>query len=219
MKLTLTSLLFFFATCLFCQEDTTPKKNQKEFGIDALFINRFLPLERTIGITSPYLFNYRNLYENGKFRRMGLDIDLSGLFENNESEPGKNTAKLDVDYRIGWGKQRKIYSKLNILYGTDLLLEFFIDHTNVPESTEGMKDGNSRTATNYLTGGGPFIGFQYNFTEQFGLFTESSFYFHIFYRVEKFDDEANDFADFTDKAFGFNRRFSTPGNLVLFYKF
>lgn len=219
MKLILTSILFFFTTFLFSQNEVSDKIFKKEFGLDALFINRFLPLERSIGINSPYLFNYRILREGGKFKRMGLDLDLSGLFEDNESEVGRNTFRFDLDYRVGWGKQQKVYSKLNILYGTDLLLEFFVNHTKVKELPDGSQNGNSRTTTNYLMGAGPFIGAQFNFTEHFGVFTESRFYFNIFYQIEKFDDEASDLTDFTDKAFGFNRIFSTPGNLVLFYKF
>lgn len=218
MKLKLLFYALFFSNFLLAQEETTIK----EYGLDALFFNRFLPLDNQIGTVSPYLFNYRKS-TGDRFIRRNFDIDFSGVVNKSDNEPNRNSIDLDIDMLFGWGKRRNVYKDFYLYIGADVLIE--PEYTSTDTEEERNLNGvltrfdSQRRVYGLSSGIGPSLGVQYQITDRIGIFTEAAFYFNVFYSNEKFESKENPFADFKKQSFGFNKRFTLPGNLVLFYSF
>lgn len=195
-----------------------PQDTTIELGVSAVFLNTFLPLDNAIGRSAPFLFSYRKYRPNKKIIRMGLNINLEGVFDNPEKEADRNTAELDIGYRVGWGRQRQIHKRMFVFSGFDLLADFFFSNTTTGETAENLDDGTKRSTYEFGTGVGPFVGLQFNFTDRIGLFTEAAFYIKGAYEIENFRANQQDNQNFLDKQFSFQERFRLPGNLTLFIK-
>jgi len=199
-------------------EDLLPNR---EYGLDALFINRFLPLNNQIGFSSPYLFNYRR-YTGNKYIRRNFNINLEGVLNRSDNEPNRSTLNIDLDLLFGWGKRKKVYKGFYLYSGADILVEPVITNTNTVDDIfiNGMLTSEETKRNLYgLAGGvGPSFGVQYQFTDRIGLFTEAAFYFRLFYIYESFESVQNPLSDFVNQSLGFNRRFLLPGNLVVYYR-
>lgn len=213
-------LFILFQGTLLAQ-DTTAYDYVHEAGLDINFINVFIPLENvTIGRRGSYQFYYRKYRPGKKVLRMGLDIDFEGVFDRNQLVADRNNNQFALFYRVGWGKQRPIFDKALLFYGADLLLEPFYSSTRVGESADGRDDGNFRATYRLTTGGGPFVGLQYNLTPRLGLFTELRYYLRVGYELEDISfDEGAFQADATDRRFFYRESLRLPTSVALFFKF
>ncbi|MEL6717677.1 MAG: hypothetical protein AAFO82_14740 [Bacteroidota bacterium] len=192
-----------------------------EVGLDLNFINVFLPLDNnSIGRRGSYQFYYRRYRPGKKVLRMGLDIDLGGTFNRKNTDVARNNNSIDIDYRVGWGKQKEVFNKGMLFYGVDWLIEPFYSSTRVAESSKDAKDGNFKATYRLTTGIGPFIGLQYNFNSHLGIFTELNYYIRTSLTVEDIKFEENAFGDTaTDKVITYADAIRLPTSIALFYKF
>ncbi|MEM0993574.1 MAG: hypothetical protein AAGI49_11120 [Bacteroidota bacterium] len=192
-----------------------------EVGLDLNFVNVFLPLDNNvIGRRGGYQFYYRRYRLNKKILRMGLDIDLGGSFDRKNTDLARNNNRIDIDYRIGWGKQKDVFKKAMIFYGVDWLIEPFYSSTRVSESFKDAKDGNFRATYRLSTGAGPFLGLQYNFSTRLGIFTELNYYIRASFVLEDIRFEENALGDTaTDRAITYSDLLRLPTSVALFYKF
>jgi len=193
-------------------------KVYKEYGIDALFINRLLPLERTIGVSSPYLFNMKRWNDAGKVERFGLNINIVGQSDTRDNDPSQVTNSIDIDYRFGWGKKRNAFKKADWYLGTDILVNPLFESTKTITDFSGVETENKSTTIGFGTGIGPWVGLQYNFTERIGLYTEFAAYLTFDYTFSEFQTDNSNLNGFKEKTFSYRSKFIIPGNLVIFFK-
>jgi len=192
-----------------------------EVGLDLNFVNVFLPLDgNNIGRRGGYQFYYRRYRPDKKILRMGLDIGFSGSFDRNQTSLDRNNNEVDINYRVGWGKQKEVFNKGMIFYGVDWLIRPFYSSTRVGESFMNAKDGNFKATYRLTTGVGPFIGLQYNFNDRLGIFTELNYYIRAALTIEDIKFEENARGDTaTDKEIIYDDILRLPTSIALFYKF
>lgn len=212
-------LLIFLPTFLIGQQIVESEIASKEFGLDATFINRFLPFDNTIGQTNDYLFFYRVNKKNGRFSRADFDVDFAFDSENERNERRIASSRLGFDFRIGGGKTIPIHKRWNIMTGFDWTAGTFYSAVKVGESSTGNNDGNRNSTIMIETGIGPFIGLQFNINDKFGIYTEADFYVNLRYETFKFETERLSQLDEKTENISFADRIGLPGSLVIFYRF
>lgn len=202
------------------QEIDSTRLYPRAVGVNAFFVNSFLPLDNDIGLDAPYLVSLRKYKPNQRFTHQGFNIDLFGVFDEPEDEPKQNSNNIDLGYRIGWGKHWTIQKKIVMYAGGDLLLEGRLSQTKTFIESNFSPDGvNKRRIYTFRTGGGPFVGVQYNFSPRFGVYTEASYYLKFSYENEKFTTDIDGQSDFTNKQFRYFDIFKLPGSITLFFNY
>jgi hypothetical protein len=220
MKIKLSIL--FSIILLECTNGQASKQDTfyRSAGIDATFINNFLPLDNPIGSSGDYLFHYINYKENGKFIKQALDIFLTGTFENKESDFDQKDTRLNIGYKIGKGKRKNALKNGYVLYGTELLVGYFLNHKSVIDTADPAEESfNKNLDQTWSVSAGPVVGFGYNITKRISLYTEAGFYLNVAYTIEDFKSEYSPNLDFKDKTVSFRTRFVLPHSIILFYHF
>ena len=202
------------------QESTYVDTFKRSVGIDATFVNNFLPFDNTIGERGDYLVHYFKFRENGKFTRHAFDIDVFGRFENNESEEDIDDARFNIDYKISFGKRKRIFKNGYIYYGTEMRFDYFLDQRvnrdfNAPD--ENSFNTNLDQIIEFMYG--PMLGIEYKFSPRVSVYTEAGFYIMGRFMVEKFRSDNNPALDFTDTTIQVQDVFDLPGSIILFYSF
>ncbi len=229
MKYIFLILSILFALNLSAQTDINDNENEsrqfnRQFGLNAFFINSLLPLDNDIGNSHPYLFHFMTFREGNKFHRKSLNIDLDIESGKTESEPTVNQNFVNIDYKAGWGKHRELRKKLRGYYGFDLVPGFDWRRTTIKDDEENpinpnINSNSKRTQIGGHLGMGPMLGIQYQFTERFGVYTEATFYMVLRYSEEKFEPEDPLLDEFTDYSFNLNTSYRLPTSLIIFYTF
>jgi len=192
----------------------------RAIGIDINFINNFLPLDNPIGFKGDYLIHYIQFKENSKFYRHAFDLDLSGSFENNESEVDRDDINVDVNYKISRGKKRTFLEKGYVLYGPEMSIGYFLNRVaNLdPNDPDGMSF-NTNTDQVFSIAAGPFVGIGYNITKRISLYTEASAALRLSYSIDNFVSDSTPLSDFKDTRFAVRTRYVLPRSIILFYHF
>ncbi len=189
-------------------------------GIDATFINNFLPFDNTIGRRGDFLLHVMKHRENDKFTRHAFDIDIFGTFENNQSDIDRDDARFNVDYKISRGKRKRVFKNGYIRYGTELHLSYFLNQRNVLDSNdeEGISfNSNLDQSIEALLG--PFLGLEFRISPRVSIYTEAGFYLSASYSVDSFRSEFTPELNFTDTTIRVQDVFDLPGSIILFYYF
>lgn len=214
-KFILTFFMFLSFSYIFSQEiDSSSYKH--EIGLDATFINNFLPLDNSIGRPGSYLLYYRQNKAQNKFESRAITGDLN---LNLTDKIDYNNA-LAVSYRKGKGKRYPIWKKFNALIGRDTYYDINID-VNKGTNGDNLDQITKRQELSFAYGIGVFAGIEYNITERLSVFTE------VLYNVKakltysnlemQFDADTSDM----ERSVQFNAfdTFIYPKTLVVFYKF
>lgn len=220
MKLIISTILILN----FCVIGYSQSVNQDTFyrsaGIDATFINNFLPFDNTIGSRGNYLFHYIKYKKDDKFTRHAFDIDVFGNFENNESDIDRNDARFNIDYKISKGKRKSAFKKGYILYGTEFLLDYFLNQRSNLDSND--PDGGSfNTNLDQVISAsiGPFLGLEYKISKRVSIYTEAGVYLNFEYGIDSFKSDFNPDLNFNDTNISVKDIFDLPGSIILFYSF
>lgn len=192
----------------------------KSVGIDATFINNFLPFDNTIGSRGSYLVHYIKYKKNDKFTRHAFDIDVFGRFENNESEVDRDDARFNIDYKISKGKKKEVFKKGYILYGTEGLFDYFLNQRSTLDGNDPDNESfNTNLDQSFEVMVGPFLGLEYKFSKRISVYTEAGFYFLFRYGIDSFKSDLNPELNFKDTTISVNDVFDLPGSIILFYSF
>jgi hypothetical protein len=222
MKIKMVLSIILSVVMLHCAYGQTSEQDTfyRSVGIDATFINNFLPLDNPIGSPGNYLFHYIKYNQNGKFTKQALDVFLTGTFQNNESEIDQKDLRLNVNYKIGKGKRKKVLKNGYVLYGTELLVDYFLNNKSIIDPTDPEEESfNKNLDQRWAVSPGPVVGFGYNITRRISLYTEAGFYLSFAYAIDDFKSEFRPTTNFKDKTFSVNTRFSLPSSIILFYHF
>lgn len=191
-------------------------------GIDANFINTFLPLDNPIGSRGKYLLHYIKYKPDGKITRHALNLDLTGTFEKNESDFDKNDAQFDLDYKISKGKVKNVFKNDAgyILFGGELSADYFYNkRSNIDPTDPSGESWNTSTDQIYAAGFGPFIGFGYQIFKRVSIYTEAGVSLRLSYGFDKFTSGLDSSDNFKDKKFTISTRYVLPSSIILFYHF
>lgn len=192
----------------------------RSFGLDASFINNFLPLDNSIGIRGTHLFHFIKFHSNGKFTRHGLDFLLDGSFRKEESALDQNDSRFSLEYKIGLGKRKDIFKKAYLLHGWEFGATYFLNQRKNLDPNNPFEDTyNTNVEQSWSTSVGPMVGFGYNFTKRFSIYTEASFYLRLAYSHEKFKSELTPTSDTEDSALSVKSDFNFPRSIIIFYHF
>ncbi len=214
------AIIFYLVSApinLFSQDSESFYKH--EAGIDAFFMNRWIPFQQNIGVNAPYFLSYRRYKDSSKYRRIGLSFSISGQLEDFDSDLSNSSAVVSFNTRIGNGRCREIYNNIELHFGTDFLPEFSVRVVETEDLSPDEMTGGSSTSIRLGFGGGPFVGVQYNFNDRIGIYTEAAFYVKMNGNrsSQSFNDPGSE--NFTDLSFNFNTSFLLPGAIVLYFKF
>lgn len=209
------TMLIIFSLPLFAQSDST----EIEIGVDGFFINNFLPLESDIGRVNNYLLHFRKSTNETKYLRMGLGGDINGVFNSEEPNLEENRQLVEVDYLIGWGRQKELFEKGRIFYGWDFAPGFLYLREKNVSGFNGQNESTDKTLSTAIQTG-PSLGFQYNITERLGLYTEANYYLRFAYTDTKrtVTDGSREFES-SSNSWSVSERLLLPMNLVIWWKF
>lgn len=217
--------LLFTAVFLFCitsgySQDVKQDVFYKSVGIDATFINNFLPFDNTIGSRGNYLFHFIKYNENDKFTRHAFDIDVFGNFENNESDIDRNDARFNLDYKISKGKRKNVFKHGYILYGTEVLLDYFLNQRSNLDSNDPAGESFNTNLDQIISASiGPFLGLEYKISKRISIYTEAGIYLNFQYGIDSFKSEFDPTRNFRDTNIAIRDIFDLPGSIILFYSF
>lgn len=192
----------------------------RAIGIDATFINNFLPLDNQIGSRGNYLFHYFKFKKNNTFIKQALDIHLFGNFENNESDIDKDDTRIDLEYKIGKGKTKNMFKKVNIFYGAELSVDYFLNKRSNVDPNDPLEESlntNLDQTLSFLFG--PMLGVGYQITKRISVYTEAGFYLKLGYGIDNFKSEMRPDDNFKDRKTSFNTVYILPSSFILFYHF
>lgn len=221
-----TSIKFFLAFLAFMAfKDLQAQEINKDTfqfaaGIDASFINNFLPFDNVIGDRGDFLMHIMKHRENDKFTRHAFNIDILGTFENNENDIDRDDARFNVDYKISRGKRKRVFKNGYIRYGTELHLSYFLNQRNSLDSNdqEGISfNKNLDQSMEALLG--PFLGLEFRISPRLSVYTEAGFYLAATYEIDSFRSEFTPELNFTDTTIRVRDVFDLPGSIILFYYF
>ncbi|MGB1247440.1 MAG: hypothetical protein ACPG4Z_01040 [Chitinophagales bacterium] len=159
------------------------EKSKHEIGVNAtFFVKQFFNFSNTTLEISPYAFSYKFISKNNHAFRTGIGMDFRALNDPAEEDDDldiKNSS-INLDWRVGYEKQVAISKKFIFTGGVDFVNDMriqtvkstqnlFVGPIGPPLESE-VKTTNSEIGF----GVGPVIGFQVNFTDRIGLYTESA---------------------------------------------
>jgi len=193
----------------------------RSIGVDINFINVFLPLDNPIGTRGNYLFHFIKYKENDKFFKQGLNLDLLGAFEDSESEIDRDDLRIDLDYKISWGKKRNFFkNKGYVLFGPEVAVGYFLNKVSILDPNDFAGDDLlENTDQRFSTSFGPFVGIGYNLTRRISLYTEAGASLRFSYGIDTFKSDMRPERDFEDTRFTVQTRYILPSSLILFYHF
>lgn len=193
---------------------------QRAAGIDATFINNFLPFDNTIGSRGNYLFHLIKKRDDQKFTRHAFDIDVFGDFENNETDVDRDNARFNIDYKISRGKKKNVFKRGYILYGTELQLDYFFNQRAVLDLNDPDEESFNTNLDQTISASlGPFLGLEFKLSNRLSIYTEAGIYLRVSYGIDSFDSDFDPDSNFRDTNFSVHDRFSLPGSIILFYHF
>lgn len=215
MRIFLTAIFLILLMQVGYGQDSNNKTLNRAIGIDLTFINNFLPLDNPIGFRGPYLFHFIKYKENNKFFKHGLDLNLFGVFENNESEVDRDDLRIDIEYKFSRGKRKTFFKeKISVLFGPEMSFQYFLN-----KSTILGPDENERTDQRFATSLGVFAGVGYNINKRISLYTEVSASLRFSYQVDTFKSNLTPFSGFKDKRLLITTLYALPSSIILFYHF
>ncbi len=189
-------------------------------GVDATFVNNFLPFDNTIGSRGNYLFHFMKFKSDGKFIRHAFDIDVFGNFENNESDIDRDDARFNIDYKISKGKRKNVFKRGYLLYGTELLLDYFLNQRSNLDSNDPNGDSfNTNLDQEISASVGPFLGLEYKISKRISIYTEAGVYLNFRYGIDSFKSDFDPSQNFKDTNIVIRDIFDLPGSIILFYSF
>ncbi len=216
----LTIVLIQFLATLGVSQSIKQDTFSKSFGVDANFVNRFLPFENSIGVIGNYLFHHITYREKGDFIRQAFDLSLSGNFDKREFEVDRNNTRFSFDYKIGRGKRKNLFKNGNILYGAEFQFGYFINRQKIVDQDDLNGDSfNINKDQNYNFELGPFVGFEYKINNRISLYTEAGVYARLAYSIDNFESDLNPEFDFEDTNLFVTNNYDFPASLILFYNF
>ena len=219
MKIYLTILFMALTFSLFAQVDSVPSFNKREFGIDASAVNNFLPEDLRLTLSRTTMFSYRKYKSPNKFTRHNLSFDIGANFFDGVNNNGD--FNFNVSYFVGWGRRRNLYKKFDWFYGNDLSFAPNISIRRVTRTIASgsmtFEDTDRNQSFRLFVGVGWFLGFQYQFNERFGLYTESRLRFLAGVSNDRFlSSSRTNSSSFT---YSLDRIFILPNTLTFFYRF
>lgn len=212
-------ILALLPLTFYAQDDSTSVTKIREVGLDALFINTFLPIDQQLGRADAHDFHLRVSRSDGRFVRVGADILVSNTRSDN-SEDANTTRNLNVlAFKVGGGSYARPYESVRVFYGWDVTARAALSRIKVEDDPDITFDtGNKRIDNNYTLGTGPHIGIQYNPTKRIGFYIEATMYGTLDYNYESFAEEDSGFNDFTNKSRSFGLDTRLPFSFVAFYQ-
>ncbi|MFK7808565.1 MAG: hypothetical protein AB8F74_12240, partial [Saprospiraceae bacterium] len=211
MKIKITLTLLFFAILVSSTYSQSVKTDTfyRAAGIDATFINNFLPFDNTIGSRGKYLFHYIKFKKTGKFTRHAFDIDIFGRFENNESDIDRDDARFNIDYKISRGKKRRVFKRGYIWYGTEAAVDYFLNQRAVidPNDPDG-ESFNTNLDQTISASIGPFLGLEFKLSKRVSIYTEAGIFLNFVYGIDSFDSEFTPENNFRDTSISVRDQFN-----------
>jgi hypothetical protein len=187
--------------------------------MEGFFSDNFLALEANIGRINTYLLQFRKSTNESRYLRMGLGGDISGFISEEETNLEQNRQLVEINYLIGWGKQKELFEKGRIFYGWDVAPGFGYSREKNVSGSNSQNESRNRSLTTAMQTG-PSVGFQYNITERLGLYTEANYYLRFAYTdTKRTVTDGNREFESSSNSWSFSERLLLPMNLVIWWKF
>ncbi len=205
---------------VFCQTDQE-NTYLRTVGMDANFINNFLPIDNSIGTRGTYLLHYIGYNEDGKFTKHAFDMSIGGTFESNDSDIDQDNFRFDIEYKIGRGKRKSAFNnKAYFLFGGELAVRYFTNKRSIVDPNDPTGLGlNKNLDRLFATSIGPVLGFGYNILKRFSIYTEAGLNFRVGYGIDNFESEFDPSLNFRDNVLSLTTGFLIPRSLIIFYHF
>lgn len=217
-------LNIFFATVACAQIDKGSVKNNKEHSTShEVGFNSIATLKQILNFSnnntsaeSPYMAMYK-LGLGKHYFRFSLGGNQSQKLEQIEGFlDSKTLRKIDLYSRLGYERQKQASKRIRLSYGIDAVYEMH-DVTSIQDS--GLDKAFS-IENEKAFGGGPFLGFNFQFNKHFAIYTESALYYTYSIGIKQKDFTNNpDFKDTENASYSSKTSFLPPTALFLLYKF
>lgn len=206
-------LIFSFASDVQSQEAEQDTLS-RSFGVDAFFLNNFLPFESNLFGTHQYLFHFMRLKDRNRVIRQSLDFGFD--FSTSDEDAGAAILEdkaLRLEYKFAPAKRHMVLRNFYIHAGVD-----FAGFFSYSVRDQLNPFGESlRTNRNWTVRTGPMLAFEYRFHRRFAVLTEASY--HLTFRniknVVEIDDGEQDLTEINE----FFDTVNLPRTIVLFYNF
>jgi len=216
--LAITTLFFVSSVSLFAQIEKEDRVYKRSFGIDASFINNFLPIDNVVGFSNDYLFHLIKYKDADKFSRQAFDINISGSFRFEDNQPNINDSRLSFQYKYSRGKTKNLFKKVSVFYGGEMFLDYFFNQRIAKGNNIITIIETTSQRQNIGLSFGPFIGIEYKFNDRFSIWTEAGYYLGIDYAVSTFEDHITANTS-KSESIAFSDIYRLPSSIVLFYSF
>ncbi len=213
-------LSLLFVVMAFAQEEKMTTDFRKAIGMDAVFINNFLPLEQSIGFTNPYEFHFLKYKSDKRFIRHAADLNLFVRKSDSRVNPDIGDQIISMEYKISFGRTREVFNKGYLLWGPEIAPDISYVRRSV-EDQDALSGSfeNINTETTYELGGGIFVGFEYRFTKSFSVYTEATYHIVPSYSKFNFKSELSPELNFTEEVYQVVSRYRLPSSIILLYSF
>lgn len=190
----------------------------RAIGIDATFINNFIPLENRIGASNAFQLHVLKKLTNDRYRRQAFFINFFGGEDFPDEENGRVNHNIDFRYKIGNLKKVNLYKSFYLLYGFEARIENNYRFSKTPDSSDdNLFTKNSTNILDFRFG--PLAGLEFQINSRLSLFTEALYNVGFRHRKETFKSMGSPEDDFKEADLDYFDIFSLPSTLVLFYKF
>jgi len=150
----------------------------------------------------------------------GTNIDVRGNFENNESGVDRDDTRFNIDYKISKGKRKNVFKRGYILYGTELLLDYFLNQRSNLDSNDPTNESfNTNLDQSIAASVGPFLGLEFKISPRISIYTEAGIYLNVEYGIDSFKSEFEPSLNFRDTSIAVSDQFNLPGSIILLYSF
>ncbi len=181
-------LAILFISCSLSAQTTTyntvEKPIKNEIGANAtLFFRQFLNSNNATNFPdNPYLITYKRHFQRFILRG-GLGIDINTATESNQKFADTRTRLINnYNYRVGYEKPFPLMKKIRGYWALDLVGAQLTNELRIDSGFDIV----STSENTWGAGGGAVLGFEYAFSNNFSLATETAYY----YRREWFKEQS-----------------------------
>lgn len=173
MKFPLLIIVCLLPVLVYGQKSRTGK--HWEVGLNSTQLLRNLFAQNPTGVIGDYTF----FVKRGTEKRL-IRTHYGGGYTETEDLFGNfgdflHRQQLSLRLGVGFEKRRKVYEKLQLVWGADVLPEYDLDRSTA--FSIGSPSLENRTTTMKI-GGGPILGLRYAFSKHLAVSTESSLYLY-----------------------------------------
>jgi len=188
-----TITIVFICLCFYSWEASAQRK-EVSFNTTNVISNIF-SLSDQGDLIDPHSLSVRFITPDGegdvsKISRLRMGVNILSSLSSDEFV-GFESRTLDnwsVNLRMGFEQQRFLAEKFEVYYGWEVGILYHLTKSEIIFDFDSIVNTNNR----YGVGTGPYMGFQYHFTDRISVYTESNIYFEYNFQEQKLENFGDD---------------------------